>query len=106
MSYIPTKLRVKYCRIIIFFLIANPLILISQNYFTIEKTLNYEYIGWTKDSKPELLCPENGYFDQTSYQPVFQLELTQGEYQIKDFVFEERALTEKEKITYKNLQYD
>ena len=106
MSYIPTKLSVKYCRIIIFFLIANPLILISQNYFTIEKTLNYKYIGWTKDSKPELLCPENGYFDQTSYQPVFQLELTQGEYQIKDFVFEERALTEKEKITYKNLQFD
>ena len=38
--------------------------------------------------------------------PVFQLELTQGEYQIRDFVFEERALTEKEKITYKNLQFD
>ena len=96
----------KYCRIIIFFLIANPLIFISQNYFTVEKTLNYDYISWTKDSKKELLCPVNGYFDQATFQPVFQLKLSKGEYQIKDFEFEERALTEKEKITYKNLIFD
>ena len=106
MSYIPTKLRVKYCHIIVFFLIFNPVIFFSQNYVTIEKTINYELIGWTKDSKPELLCPINGYFDQVSYQPVFQLKLDQGKYQIKDFEFEERALSEKEKITYKNLQFD
>ena len=96
----------KYCRIIIFFLIANPLIFISQNYVNVEKTLNYDYISWTKDSKKELLCPVNGYFDQATFQPVFHLKLTQGEYQIKDFDFEERALTEKEKKTYKNLLFD
>ena len=106
MSYIPTKFNVKYCRIIIFFLIINPLIFTSQNHFTIEKKLNYDYISWTKDSKNELLCPVNGYFDQTTFQPVFQFKLPQGKYQIKDFKFEERALSEKEKKIYENLTLD
>ena len=87
----------KYCRIIIFFLITNPLIFTSQNHITIEKNLNYDYISWTKDSKNDLLCPVNGYFDQTTFQPVFQFKLPQGQYQIKDFMFEERALVRKRK---------
>ena len=71
----------------------------------IEKNINYDYISWTKDSKNELLCPVNGYFDQATFQPVFQLKLTQGQYQIKDFNLRKEHFQKKKKI-YKNLIFD
>jgi hypothetical protein len=97
---------VKYCRIFIFFLIVNPAIIITQYNVVLEKPINYNYISWIKGSKPELLCPTNGYVDQLSLQPVFQLKLSQGKYKTIDFEFEERELTKNEMLTYKNLIFD
>ena len=96
----------KYCRIFIFFLIVNPAIIITQYNVVLEKPINYNYISWIKGSKPELLCPTNGYVDQLSLQPVFQLKLSQGKYKTIDFEFEERELTKNEMLTYKNLIFD
>ena len=95
----------KYCNVLIF-LVLSPLFFLSQNKFEIQKKINYNKIGWTKNTEKNLFCPVNGFLDQSSLQPIYQTSVNYGEYVVSSFEFNERLLSEEELIPYKDIAFD
>lgn len=95
----------KYYKLLIFIFLI-PFLGITQNNLEIQKKITYNKISWTKNSEKNLLCPENGYFDQTNFQPVYQTKISSEKYTITSFEFSERKLNYEEKKTYLGLIID
>ena len=102
MSYIPTKITVNYCKVIIFSFVFFAINCFSQKSINLQKKIEYQIVKWTDNSNAKFLCPENGYFDQLTFLPVFQHKLPYSDYEITSFEFNERPLNYNEKQAYSN----
>ena len=105
MSYIPTKITVNYCKVVIFSFVFLAINCFSQKSISVQKQIEYQIVKWNDNSDIKFLCPENGYFDQLSFQAVFQYKLPFADYEITSFEFHERPLTYNEKKAYSNVSF-
>ena len=105
MSYIQTKITVNYCKVIIFSFVFFATNCFSQKSIIVQKQIEYHIVKWTDNSDVKFLCPENGYFDQLTFHPVFQHKLPFAEYEITGFEFDERPLSHNEKQAYLNVSF-
>ncbi|MEK9619165.1 MAG: hypothetical protein VW078_03595 [Flavobacteriales bacterium] len=103
MSYIPTKITVNYCKVVIFSFVFLAINCFSQKSISVQKQIEYHIVKWNDNSDVKFLCPENGYFDQLSFQAVFQYKLPFADYEITSFEFHERPLSYNEKKAYSNV---
>ena len=89
-----------YCKSSLILFLFVTIQSFSQKEFSIESKIEYEIVKLTHDSNTKLISPVKGYFDQLSLQPVFQHKLSFGDYKVKSFDFNERALTQSESSSY------
>jgi hypothetical protein len=94
---------VNYCKVVIFSFVFFAINCFSQKSISVQKQIEYQIVKWTDNSDGKFLCPENGYFDQHTYQAVFQLKLPFAEYDVISFEFNERPLSFSEKKAYSNI---
>ena len=94
-----------YCKVIIFSFVLFATNCFSQKSITVQKQIEYQIVKWAHNSDNKFLCPENGYFDQLTFQAVFQHKLPFAEYEIISFDFNERPLTLNERKAYSNVSY-
>ena len=59
----------------------------------------------TKEAEVSKNLPENGYFDQLTFQAVFQCKLPFADYEITSFDFNERPLSNNEKKAYSSISF-
>ena len=94
-----------YCKVIIFSFVFFATNCFSQKSIIVQKQIEYHVVKWTDNSDVKFLCPENGYFDQITFNPVFQHKLPFAEYEITGFEFDERPLSYNEKQAYSNVSF-
>ena len=105
LSYIPTKITVNYCKVVIFSFVFLATNCFSQKSIRVQKQIEYQIVKWTDHSDIKFLCPENGYFDQLTFQAVYQYKLPFADYEITSFEFNERPLTYNEKKAYSSISF-
>ena len=88
-----------YCKVVIFSFVFLAINCFSQKSISVQKQIEYQIVKWNDNSDVKFLCPENGYFDQLSFQAVFQYKLPFADYEITSFEFHERPFQEEIKST-------
>ena len=83
----------KYCKVVIFSFVFLATNCFSQKSFSVQKQIEYQFVKRVENSNKNFLCPKNGYFDQFTFQAIFQLKLPFADYEIISFDFKERPLT-------------
>ena len=94
-----------YYKVVIFSFVFLATNCFSQKSFSVQKQIEYQVVKWVENSDNNFLCPENGYFDQLTFQAVFQYKLPFADYEIISFEFKERPLTLNEKKAYSSVSF-
>ena len=94
-----------YCKVVIFSFVFLATNCFSQKSIRVQKQIEYQIVKWTDNSDIKFLCPENGYFDQLTFQAVYQYKLPFADYEITSFEFNERPLTYNEKKAYSSISF-
>ena len=94
-----------YYKSVIFYFVFFCVTCFSQKSVNVQKQIEYQFVKWTDISEKKFFCPKTGYFDQLTFQPVFQHKLPFSDYEILNFEFNERPLSFNEKKAYSNVSF-